>query len=161
MERRGAILAAVAQAETGLQPSSSIPGTTTARLRGDQGKLSRLVEMLDEIVGEGDRALIFTQFAEMGTLLRNYLSKVFREEVLFLHGGVPQKDRDRMIERFQNDSNGRPSSYSHSRPEAWGLNLHRGASYVFHLTVGGTRAVGGPGHRQGLSHRPEEECQCL
>jgi SNF2 family DNA or RNA helicase len=88
--------------------------------------------MLDEIVGEGDRALIFTQFAEMGTLLRNYLSKVFREEVLFLHGGVPQKDRDRMIERFQNDSNGPPLFILSLKAGGLGLNLTR-ASYVFHF----------------------------
>ena len=90
------------------------------------------MEMLDEIVGEGDRALIFTQFAEMGTLLRNHLSKVFREEVLFLHGGVPQKDRDRMIERFQNDSNGPPLFILSLKAGGLGLNLTR-ASYVFHF----------------------------
>jgi len=90
--------------------------------------------MLDEIVGEGDRALIFTQFAEMGTLLRNYLPKYFEKSTVPTWS-VPQKDRDRMIERFQNDSNGPPSSYSHSRPEAWGLTSRGQAMYSI-LTVG-------------------------
>ncbi len=131
MERRGAILAALLK----LKQVCNHPAQflhDNSPLKGRSGKLSRLVEMLDEIVGEGDRALIFTQFAEMGTLLRNYLSKVFREEVLFLHGGVPQKDRDRMIERFQNDSNGPPLFILSLKAGGLGLNLTR-ASYVFHF----------------------------
>ncbi len=88
--------------------------------------------MLDEIVEEGDRALIFTQFSEMGTLLKHYLSKALRQEVLFLHGGVPQKERDRMIERFQNDPNGPPIFILSLKAGGLGLNLTQ-ASYVFHF----------------------------
>src|SRR5437762_11413388 len=45
--------------------SSSLPGRS--------GKLARLEEMLLEALSTGDKALIFTQFAEMGTILRHYL----------------------------------------------------------------------------------------
>ncbi|MEM6612627.1 MAG: SNF2-related protein, partial [Cyanobacteria bacterium P01_C01_bin.72] len=38
------------------------------------GKLLRLEEMLEEIVDEGDRSLIFTQFSEWGKMLKPYLS---------------------------------------------------------------------------------------
>jgi len=41
-----------------------------AELVGRSGKLARLTEMLEEVVSVGDRALVFTQFAEMGHLLR-------------------------------------------------------------------------------------------
>jgi SNF2 family DNA or RNA helicase len=40
-------------------------------LPGRSGKLARLQEMLEEVLAAGDKALIFTQFAEMGTLLRH------------------------------------------------------------------------------------------
>ena len=39
------------------------------------GKLKRLEELLEEVLAEGDRALIFTQFAEMGKLLQRYLQR--------------------------------------------------------------------------------------
>ena len=49
----------------------------------------------------GDRALIFTQFAEMGEILQRYLQETFGREVLFLHGGVPKQTAGLMVERFQ------------------------------------------------------------
>jgi SNF2 family DNA or RNA helicase len=57
--------------------------------------------MLEEALSVGDRALIFTQFAEMGHMLRAHLQTLFGVEVLFLHGGTPQKQRERMVARFQ------------------------------------------------------------
>ena len=39
---------------------------TTRAIAGRSGKLARLTEMLEEVLEAGDRALIFTQFAEMG-----------------------------------------------------------------------------------------------
>ncbi|MGK7928479.1 MAG: SNF2-related protein, partial [Spirulina sp.] len=54
--------------------------------RGDRsGKLLRLQEMLEEVVSEGDRALIFTQFAEWGKLLQPYLEAKLDTDVLFLY----------------------------------------------------------------------------
>ena len=43
------------------------------RFSDRSGKLLRLEEMLEEIVDEGDRALIFTQFSEWGKMLKPYL----------------------------------------------------------------------------------------
>ena len=67
----------------------------------ESGKLQRLVEMLEEVVAEGDRALIFTQFAEWGKLLKPHLEQHLGREVLFLYGGVKQQQREEMIDRFQ------------------------------------------------------------
>jgi SNF2 family DNA or RNA helicase len=57
-------------------------------LPGRSGKLARLTEMLEEIQAMSERTLIFTQFAEMGQLLRNHLQEHLAQEVLFLHGGL-------------------------------------------------------------------------
>ena len=54
-------------------------------------------------VAEGDRALIFTQFARWGHWMQAYLQQMLGRDVLFLHGGTPQKQRDTMVDRFQND----------------------------------------------------------
>lgn len=70
------------------------------------GKLLRLQEMLEEAIEEGDRALIFTQFAEWGKLLQPYLAKQLGGETLFLYGSTKKQQREEMIDRFQNDPDG-------------------------------------------------------
>lgn len=70
-------------------------------VEGRSGKLTRLSEMLDEILIDQDRALLFTQFTEFGTIVRDYLEQRFQQEVLFLHGGTPATLRDRMVQQFQ------------------------------------------------------------
>jgi len=95
------------------------------------GKLNRLVEMLEEVLAVEDRALVFTQFAQMGHILQRHLQEVFGREVLFLHGGTPQHVRERMLQRFQEDDNA-PSLFVLSlKAGGTGLNLMR-ANHVFH-----------------------------
>ena len=67
------------------------------------GKLEWLGELLEEVLAEKDRALIFTQFAEMGEMLAEYLPKAFGAAPQFLHGGTSAKMRDQMVNRFQED----------------------------------------------------------
>ncbi len=96
------------------------------------GKLARLQEMLEEVLAEGDKALIFTQFAEMGTLLRQYLQEQLACEVLFLHGGVNKKQRDIMVQRFQEARRGAPLFILSLKAGGVGLNLTQ-ANHVFHF----------------------------
>jgi SNF2 family DNA or RNA helicase len=65
------------------------------------GKLTRFAEMMQNVLAIGDRALVFTQFVEMGELLRAHLQDCFGQEVLFLHGGIPMDKRQLMVQRFQ------------------------------------------------------------
>ena len=80
----------------------------------------------------GDRALIFSQFTEMGEMLRRHLQETFGREALFLHGGVPKNKRDSMVERFQSDSGGPQVFILSLKAGGTGLNLTR-ASHVFHF----------------------------
>jgi SNF2 family DNA or RNA helicase len=75
-------------------------GSTDVSLEGRSGKLERLGELLEEVLADGDRALIFTQFAEMGEMLADYLPKAFGAAAQFLHGGTPAKARDADGEAF-------------------------------------------------------------
>ena len=100
-------------------------------LPGRSGKLERLVEMLEEVYSVGDAALVFTQFAEMGGLLRDHLQATLGCEALFLHGGVPRRQRDVMVERFQ-APDGPPVIVLSLKAGGVGLNLTR-ASHVFHF----------------------------
>ncbi len=100
-------------------------------LEGRSGKLNRLAEMLEEVVAAQDRALIFTQFAEMGTLLQRYLAERLFAETLFLHGGTPTRQREAMIRQFQAPE-GPPLFILSLKAGGVGLNLTR-ASHVFHF----------------------------
>jgi len=96
------------------------------------GKLLRLTEMLEEIVAEGDRALLFTQFTEWGKLLQPFLEKQLGAQVLFLHGGTRRQQRETMVDRFQNDPTGPQIFILSLKAGGTGLNLTR-ANHVFHV----------------------------
>ncbi len=101
-------------------------------LIGRSGKLSRLTAMVEEALSVDDRALIFTQFVEMGHLLKSHLEETFGRDVLFLHGGTPATKRDEMVQAFQAETGG-PSIFILSlRAGGVGLNLTR-ANHVFHF----------------------------
>lgn len=89
------------------------------------GKLARLAEIAEEMLASGDRALIFTQYAEMGELLKKYLQETFGREALFLHGGVPREKRDEMVRRFQEEEDGPPFFVLSLKAGGTGLNLTR------------------------------------
>ncbi|HEY9629516.1 MAG TPA: DEAD/DEAH box helicase [Coleofasciculaceae cyanobacterium] len=103
-----------------------------ARFAEQSGKLQRLEEMLEELLLAGDRSLIFTQFAEWGKLLQPYLAQKFDREVLFLYGGSSKKQREDMIDRFQNDPQGARIFILSLKAGGVGLNLTR-ANHVFHF----------------------------
>ncbi|MBD0335458.1 MAG: DEAD/DEAH box helicase [Cyanobacteria bacterium Co-bin13] len=96
------------------------------------GKLQRLNEMVEEMLSEGDRALIFTQFAEWGKLLKAHLEHHFREESLFLYGSTSKQQREAMVDRFQLDPNGPRLFILSLKAGGVGLNLTR-ANHVFHF----------------------------
>ena len=91
----------------------------------------RLVEMLDEIFASGEKALIFTQYRQMGHLLSLMLKQEFEYDVLFLHGGVSQGKRVAMIDEFQDVDSNRPIMILSLKAGGVGLNL-TSATHVFH-----------------------------
>ena len=102
-----------------------------SRLGGDRsGKLARLEEVLEEITATGERALVFTQFAEMGTLLQAHLSELLDAELPFLYGAVPKRRREEMIDSFQSDG-GPPVLILTLKAGGVGLNL-TAANHVVH-----------------------------
>lgn len=96
------------------------------------GKLARVSEMLEEAMAAGDKALIFTQFREMGDRLVEHLAPQLGVEVVFLHGGTPRKARDDMVRRFQEEPFGPRVFVLSVKAGGTGLNL-TAASHVFHF----------------------------
>ncbi|MGH2841236.1 MAG: DEAD/DEAH box helicase, partial [Solirubrobacteraceae bacterium] len=76
-------------------------------------------------------ALVFTQFAEMGELLRAHLQARLGREALFLHGGTSRAARDEMVARFQG-SDGPPLLVLSLKAGGTGLNL-TAANHVVHF----------------------------
>jgi superfamily II DNA or RNA helicase len=130
IERRGNVLAAM----TRLKQVCNHPAHLLkdgSRLAGRSGKLARLEELAAEIVDEGDKALVFTQYAEFGALLQPYLAAHLDRPVLWLHGGLSKARRDELVERFQTGDE--PTIFLLSLKAAGtGLNL-TAANHVIHV----------------------------
>ncbi|MDH7514887.1 MAG: DEAD/DEAH box helicase [Bacteroidota bacterium] len=130
MERRGLILASLMRLKQVCNHPAQLLKDESV-LEGRSGKLARLREVLLEIRQTGERTLVYTQFAEMGKLLRRYIRDLFGEEVFFLYGGTPRADRDEMVERFQNDGDAPRVFVLSLKAGGTGLNL-TGANHVIH-----------------------------
>ncbi|HEY9765519.1 MAG TPA: DEAD/DEAH box helicase [Chroococcales cyanobacterium] len=131
IKRKGIILATLTKLKQVCNHPAQFLGDRS-ELSGRSGKLNRLVELLEECLEVGDHSLLFTQFAEMGEMLKSFLQEAFGQEVLFLHGGVPKNKRDQMVERFQNDPDGPKIFILSLKAGGTGLNLTR-ANHVFHF----------------------------
>ena len=131
IQRRGLILATLTKMKQVCDHPALFlhDGSTPA---GRSGKLARLSEMLEEALAVDDRALVFTQYAEMGRMLQAHLEAQLGQEVLFLHGGTPAPARDRMVRRFQHEHRAPPVFVLSIKAGGTGLNLTR-ANHVFHF----------------------------
>ena len=127
--RRGLILGVLTRLKQVCNHPAHYLGETQALARRS-GKLVRLEEMLEETFAQGESALVFTQYAEMGALLKRHLCQTFAREMPFLYGGVPRKERDQLVQTFQESAE--PLAFILSlKAGGTGLNLTR-ASRVFH-----------------------------
>jgi hypothetical protein len=129
MQRRGRVLAAL----TRLKQICNHPAQALkdgSRIAGRSGKLHRFDELVAELLDVGERALVFTQFREMGDLLQAHVTEHFGVRAEFLHGGVSKAGRDRMVAEFQAES-GPPLLIVSLKAGGTGLNL-TAASQVIH-----------------------------
>jgi SNF2 family DNA or RNA helicase len=130
IQRRGNVIAAM----TKLKQVCNHPAHLLkdgSRLPGRSGKLARLEELTEEIIDDGDKALIFTQYSEFGSMLQPYLAAQLDRPVLWLHGGLSKARRDELVDRFQHDDE--PMLFLLSLKAAGtGLNL-TAANQVIHF----------------------------
>ena len=131
IERRGRILALL----THLKQICNHPSQflkAQGPYKGRSGKLERLTEMLEEVIESGDRAIVFTQFKEMGDRLQIHFQDALGFEPPFLHGGTSRHDRDELVRAFQEDSDAPPVFLLSLKAGGVGLNL-TAATHVFHF----------------------------
>ncbi|NPE06797.1 MAG: DEAD/DEAH box helicase [Asgard group archaeon] len=133
ISRKGLILAALTKLKQICNHPVQFMHESSLDLKDRSGKLDRLIEMLTEIIANNEKALIFTQYAELGQLLKDYLQVVLDQDVLLLFGGTPQKEREELIKRFQCTEDNSPNIFILSiKAGGVGLNL-TAANHVFHF----------------------------
>jgi len=131
IQRKGLVLATLSRLKQVCNHPAQFLGDNSS-IPNRSGKLSRLTEMLEEVLQTDERALVFTQFAEMGAIIRRHLQETFGHEVLFLHGAVPMKQRNLMVTRFQDETGGPRVFLLSLKAGGTGLNL-TAANHVFHF----------------------------
>lgn len=103
------------------------------------GKTELLFDRLEPILDSNEKVLIFTQFTEMGELLKRFIRERFGEEPLFYHGGSTVKKRAEMVSEFQNDPSSKIFILS-LKAGGTGLNL-TAANHVIHYDLWWNPAV--------------------
>ncbi len=109
-------------------PKQAAVGVQASR----SGKARRLMTLLEEIVASGERAIVFTQYREMGRLLTAMIQHDLNCETLFLHGGTPVRARQQMIDRFQDPRSTAAVFVLSLKAGGIGVNL-TAANHVFHF----------------------------
>ena len=130
IERKGLVLATMLRLKQVCNHPAQYVGDTSA-LAGRSGKLERVLEILEQVREAGERALVFTQFAQMGEMLQRHLVEHLRCRVGFLHGGVPRARRDELVAELQSPEGSMPVLVLSLKAGGTGLNL-TAASHVVH-----------------------------
>jgi non-specific serine/threonine protein kinase len=102
----------------------------------ESGKFEQLKIMLGQIIEEGHRVLIFSQFVEMLDIIKEWLKS---EEIKFEYLTGSTKDRGEVVERFNTDPTIHIFLVS-LKAGGTGLNL-TGADYVIHYDTWWNPAV--------------------
>jgi len=97
------------------------------------GKAQLLITLLQEILANREKVLVFSQYVETLECLRQIIKKEPGEAALLYHGGLGQNTRSSLVEQFQNDTAARIMLVS-LRAGGLGLNL-TAASRVIHYDL--------------------------
>lgn len=134
MARKGAVLAALTRLKQVCNHPAHYLGDGSPILRRGRhrsGKLALVEDIVDSVLADGEKVLLFTQFREFGELVVPYLTERFGAPVPFLHGGVAKSRRDAMVADFQGEG-GPPIMVLSLKAGGTGLNL-TAANHVVHL----------------------------
>ncbi len=108
-------------------------------------KLDALKELLDDIIHNGSKAIVFTQFSVMADILVRELSKY---KPLLISGKVSNDDRKINVDKFQNEDENQ--ILISTEAGGFGLNLQR-ANYIVHYDL--PWSISKMEQREGRAHR--------
>ena len=136
-----------------LRQAACHPALIDPKRRGEaSAKLDVLIDHLEEVVAEGHKALVFSQFTSLLSLVRERLDE---SAMVYEYLDGQTRDRQQRVERFQNDPDCRLFLIS-LKAGGLGLNL-TAAEYVFLLDPWWNPAVEAQAvdraHRIGQTHQ--------
>ena len=105
----------------------------------ESGKMEVLISILENILDNNEKVIIFSQYVKMGEILKKLIEKEFNEGVLFFHGQLSRKKRDEMVDKFQNNTENKIMVLS-LKAGGTGLNL-TAAQNVIHYDLWWNPAV--------------------
>ncbi len=103
------------------------------------GKTQKLISILNNIIENDEKVLIFTQYKQMGDILTNIVANEYDIDPLFFHGSLNVKSRDTIIKQFEEDKDKKIMILS-LKAGGLGLNLTP-ASNVIHYDLWWNPAV--------------------
>ncbi len=103
------------------------------------GKAEKCVDLVNSIIENNEKMLIFTQYKEMGDLLVKILSEECNTTPSFFHGSLTVPQRENLIEDFQNNDERKVMILS-LKAGGTGLNL-TSATNVIHYDLWWNPAV--------------------
>ncbi len=103
------------------------------------GKTQLFLDLVSSIVNSGEKVLVFTQYKEMGEMLQHFIEQRLDIRPMFYHGGSSVKERQTMVDRFQNNKSDQIFLLS-LKAAGTGLNL-TAATHVIHYDLWWNPAV--------------------
>lgn len=103
------------------------------------GKLEKCISLVENIIDNGEKTLIFTQYKEMGDILCQVITEECNINPLFFHGSLTVAQREKLIEDFQNNPETKVMILS-LKAGGTGLNL-TSATNVIHYDLWWNPAV--------------------
>lgn len=103
------------------------------------GKMDKCISTVQNILDNGEKTLIFTQYKEMGDILTKVITEECGSVPLFFHGSLTVPQREDMIEKFQSDPMAKVMILS-LKAGGTGLNL-TSATNVIHYDLWWNPAV--------------------
>jgi len=103
------------------------------------GKMEKCIDLVNSILNNNEKTLIFTQYKEMGDILSRIITDECNETPLFFHGSLTIPQREKLIEEFQNNKDAHVMVLS-LKAGGTGLNL-TSATNVIHYDLWWNPAV--------------------
>lgn len=109
-------------------------------MKEQSGKAEQAISMIEKVIESGEKAIVFTQYREMGELLAEMLRHALSCDPLFFHGGLVRSKRDQMVQDFQSEGYRHPVMILSLKAGGSGLNL-TAATHVVHYDLWWNPAV--------------------
>jgi non-specific serine/threonine protein kinase len=131
MQRRGLILSSLMKFKQLCNHPDQFLGTGEFDEK-HSGKFARLREICETVLEKREKMLVFTQFREITPALHDFLTSIFGREGCVLHGSVPVKKRQTLVDAFQSREIYIPFMVLSLKAGGVGLNLTE-ANHVVHF----------------------------